>query len=602
MTFEIAFAFAIAAAAIIAFASGRLPPDLVGIGVLLATVFGGLISHESALMGFANPAIFTIGAIFVISAGLTHTGVAFAIGRVIRRLAGRSEARLIVVSMLLVAGLSAFMNSVGAVAVLLPAVVAAARDMQAPVARVLMPVSFGSLLGATLTLVGTPSNILVSGVLANQGYQEFGLFEFTPFGVVLLAVGVAVVLLTRRALLPDRPAGAQAAAMLPAERKQHAPYRLEERLFEAALAPESALAGQTLRDSALGRTYGIGVLAILRDGRAIAAPVPDVALLAGDRLILSGRAEDVERMGRQHPLEISGAQSMHTEFLQAGAVGIVEVVLGPRSRFIGRTLAQLRFREQYGANVLGIWRDGAPRRTRLAAMPLQAGDAMLLQAPVERLAQFRASPDLVVLTEETGARLRRRRAPIAVAILLGFVIALVLHLQPVAIVAVTAAAAMVLTGCVRMSEARQSIEWRVIVLIGSMSALAQAVLDTGAAAWLADGMAASLGALGPLPVMAGVLLLTAAFAHVMGNHVSALLMAPLAIHAALGVGADPRMFAMAVALGATLIFMNPYAHPGHILVTGPGNYRFGDFVRFGALLGVLALAAAFGMLLLVFGN
>ena len=596
MTFEIAFVLTVTVAALLLLALTRFPPDLIAFGVLLTLFFGRVITVEQALGGFSNQAVIAVGAILVMSAALTSTGVAAYIGAWIRRVAGHSEIRLIALTMASVAVLSAFMNSVGACAVLLPAVVAAAREMNTPVSRVLMPLAFGSLLGAMLTLVGTPSNILTSGILEQSGYEPLGLFEFTPIGVLALLLGIGLVVLTRRRLLPVRAGGTQAA---PAGVEHHA-YRLEERLFEAVVPADSQLVGQSLLTAGIGEAFGIAVLAIERNGVTTAAPGPSEALQAGDYLLLAAREDDIERLREVHALQVQDSMRLGADALRSSALTMAEVVLRPRSDLVGQTLAEMDFRDGHGANVLGIWRDGQPRRTRLAAMPLVGGDALLVQGPPVALRQLRDSRDFVMLTEDLTTT-RNKRAPVAVALLLLFVVALMLQLAPVAIVGVAAAAAMVLTGCITMDDARRAVEWRAILLIAAMLPLAEAMRSTGAAAFLAEQATESLGTFGALPVLAGVLLLTFFFTHIMGNHVTAVLMAPLAIDAAIRMGADPRMFALGVALAATSGFATPYAHPGNLLVMGPANYRFSDFVRMGLPLGLLTLTGSFILLSLIYG-
>lgn len=596
MTFDIAFVLVVTLLALLLLASGRIPPDLIAFGVLLILFFGRVITVEQALSGFSNQAVIAVGAILVISAGLTSTGVAAHLGAWIRRVAAHSEVRLIALTMASVAVLSAFMNSVGACAVLLPAVVAAAREMNTPVSRVLMPLAFGSLLGAMLTLVGTPSNILASGVLEQSGYEPFGLFEFTPFGALALLLGIGFTLLTRSRLLPVRRGGAQAAP----PGVEHQAYRLDERLFEAVVPADSQLVGQSLLAAGIGEAFGIAVLAIEREGTIAAAPASSEVLLAGDYLLLGAREADIDRLRQVHALQVQDSVRLGADALRAGSLSMTELVLRPRSELVGQTLEDVDFRDRFGSTVLGIWRDGAPRRTRLAKLALEGGDALLVHGPPLALRQLRDSADFVVLTEDAETAPRARRAPLAVAILVLFVLGLMLNVAPVAIMGVAAAAVMVLTGCVTMDDARSAVEWRAILLIAAMLPLAEAMQTTGTAAFLAERSTESLGAFGALPVLAGVLLLTFFFTHIMGNHVTAVLMAPLAIDAAVRMGADPRMFALGVALAATSGFATPYAHPGNLLVMGPANYRFGDFVRMGLPLGLLTLAGSFVLLSLLF--
>ena len=597
MTVEIGFVLLVTAAAMAFFALSRFPPDLIAFGVLLTLFFGRAITVEQALRGFSNQAVVAIGAIFVISAALISTGVASVIGGWIGRLSGQSEVRLIGLTMASVAVLSAFMNSVGAAAVLLPAVVVAARAMDTPVSRVLMPLAFGSLLGAMLTLVGTPSNILTSTVLQQSGYAGFGIFEFTPFGLIALLLGIGIVLIGRRRFLPIRPGIKQT------KRTSHDDaYRLDERLFEAVVPKGSELVRKTLRDIRLGERFGVAVLAVERDGKTVVSPQPDHVILVGDYVVLSARQDDIQRLCGVYALDVQDQVRLGSNALRTEGVSMAELVLMPRSDLIGRTLTEVDFRETYGFSVLGIWRDGHPLRTRLAQIQIQSGDALLVQGSQASLGKLRESTDFVVLTEETTVPTRQNRAPLAIAILLGFVVALVLQLAPVAIVGIAAAVMMVATGCVTMDEARRAIQWRAILLISAMLSLAEAMVGTGTVSFLADWATESLGTLGVLPVLASVLVLTFFFTHVMGNHVTAVLMAPLAIDAAVRMGADPRMFALGVALAATSGFASPYAHPGNLLVMGPGSYRFGDFFRLGIVVGLLTLTASFTMLVLIYGR
>ncbi|MDE2766723.1 MAG: SLC13 family permease, partial [Chloroflexota bacterium] len=427
-------------------------------------------------------------------------------------------------------------------------------------------------------------------------YEPFGLFELTPFGALALLLGIGLILLTRRRLLPVRSGGAQAASA----GVEHQAYRLDERLFEAVVPADSQLVGQSLMAAGIGGAFGIAVLAIEREGNIAAAPAPGEVLLAGDYLLLGAREADIDRLRQVHGLQVQDRVRLGADALRAGSLSMTELVLRPRSGLVGQTLEDIDFRDRFGSTVLGIWRDGAPRRTRLAKLALEGGDALLVHGPPVALRQLRDSPEFVVLTEDAETPPRARRAPLAVAILLLFVLGLVLNVAPVAIMGVAAAAVMVLTGCVTMDDARSAVEWRAILLIAAMLPLAEAMQTTGAAAFLAERSTESLGAFGALPVLAGVLLLTFFFTHVMGNHVTAVLMAPLAIDAAVRMGADPRMFALGVALAATSGFATPYAHPGNLLVMGPANYRFGDFVRMGLPLGLVTLAGSFILLSLIF--
>ena len=601
MTPDIGLTIAILVIAVGIFATNRVPFDLIGIAVLVAVFFVGLIPLEKALSGFANNAIITIGSVYVISEGLSRTGVAYSLGQYLQRIAGGSEARLITLTMLTVGGLSGFMNAIGAAAVMLPAIVAAARAMDAPVSRVLLPLSYGALMGSMLSLVGTPANLLVNSVMVDRGFESFQLFDFTPVGAAILAAGIVTMVFGRRWLLPDHAGSSEIDSMLPADSRHHEPYQLEETVFEVAVPFTSNLVGQTVAEANLGRDYGVYVFAIARGGRLLASELAKTVVDSDDHLLVCGQPADLDRMTSEFGLGEAELSETDLGQLGSGAARMAEVVVAPRSDLIQKTLPDVEFTARFGLNVLAVWREGVPHRTRLAELRLQQGDTLLVQGPTASVDELRQrSEDLVVISQETGMRFRRSRAPLSIAVLVLFVIGMVTNAAPVAIVALAAAAAMVVVGAVTMDEARTSVSWRAIILIGGMLAMAEAMTATGAAEYLARSMVDVVGGAGWQGVLAVILLLTSLFAVFVNNHVAAVLMAPLAIDAALNSGGDPRMFIMAVALGAATGYATPFAHPGNILVMGPGNYRFNDFVRAGVPVALVVMAVGYLTLLVVF--
>ncbi|MXW28353.1 MAG: TRAP transporter large permease subunit [Chloroflexi bacterium] len=389
--------------------------------------------------------------------------------------------------------------------------------------------------------------------------------------------------------------------MLPADSRHHEPYQLEEAVFEVEVPFTSNLVGQTVAEANLGRDYGVYVFAIARGERLLASGLAKTIVESNDHLLVSGQVPDLDRMTSEFGL--GAAEPSDTDLGQLGSGGarMAEVVVAPRSDLIQRTLPEVEFTARFGLNVLAVWREGVPRRTRLAELRLQQGDTLLVQGPTASVDELRQrSEDLVVISQETGMRFRRNRAPLSIAVLALFVIGMVTNAAPVAIVALAAAGAMVVVGAVTMDEARTSVSWRAIILIGGMLAMAEAMTETGAAEYLARSMVDVVGGAGWQGVLAVILILTSLFAIFVNNHVAAVLMAPLAIDAALNSGGDPRMFIMAVALGAATGYATPFAHPGNILVMGPGNYRFNDFVRAGVPVALVVMAVGYATLLVVF--
>jgi len=390
MTPEIGMVLAILALAVILFVTERLSVDLVALLVLGSLALAGLVTPAEALSGFSSPAVVTVWAMFVISGALSRTGVANIVGHQVLRLAGTGEAQLIAVIMLTAAVLSAFMNNVGVVALLLPVVMDIARRIHVPPSKLLMPLAFGALLGGLTTMVATPPNILVSDVLRDYGLRPFGMFDFTPVGVTVMLVGVAFMALVGRHLLPARDIAREISA--PDQTDLGKFFGLRERMFIVRLPINSVLAGKSLAESRLGSALGLNVIAIFRDGQTELSPDPGTLLRANDRLLVEGEhGQLAELRGRRHLLVADDRPAI--EKLISDQVALGEVRLLSDSTFVGQTLRQLDFRQRFGVNVLAMLRDGVPRRTNVKGIRLQAGDTLLIHGRATQLEALRAVSD-----------------------------------------------------------------------------------------------------------------------------------------------------------------------------------------------------------------
>jgi di/tricarboxylate transporter len=419
MTPEIALTLSIIVVAIILFATEKLRVDVIALIVLLSVGLTGLVSPEEIFSGFANPAVITVWAVFMVSGGLFKTGVADILGRGILRLSGTSEVRLIAVIMLTCGIMSGFMNNVGATAVLLPVVVGISRRTKVPVSKLLIPLAFSSLLGGELTVIGTPANILGTGILAARGLPTFEFFDFLPIGALFLGTGVAYMLVIGRHLLPARQGPDDARTIT----------QLRGYVSEVAVGPDSRLIGQTLIESRLGAEYELTVLAIERDGHLRTALHPDTTRIqSGDLLVVEGAAENLVRVRDALRLVIDVEKTAELEQeLEADKVDLIEATLAPASRMVDQTLGEIGFRTRYGFSVLAVWRQGEAITQRLRDLQLKFGDALLLQGPRHRLQALQEGDDFLVL-EPVAIELRRlSKAPIAVAIM---ALALGLVLKP----------------------------------------------------------------------------------------------------------------------------------------------------------------------------
>jgi len=390
MTPQIAMVLAILALAIMLFVTERLRVDIVALLVLISLALTSLVTPAEALSGFSNPAVVTVWAVFILSGGLSRTGVANLVGRQVLRLAGQSEVRLVAVIMLTAGIVSSFMNNVGAVALLLPVVMDIARRTGQPPSKLLMPLAFSSLLGGLTTLIGTPPNILVSDALRDYGLRPFQLFDYTPVGLTVMLAGVAFMTLVGRHLLPTRDLAKESPAQNQTDSRQL--YDLHERLSVMRLPADSVLASKTLAESRLGSALGLNVIAILRDGQVQRAPDPDIILQSGDRLLVEGRLDQLDELRDWRHLAFENNRRAVKRLIST-EIDIAEVRLSPHSLLVGQTLLQSDFRRHFGVNVLAILRGGVPRRTNLQDTPLQPGDILLIRGPEARLKVLQDAPD-----------------------------------------------------------------------------------------------------------------------------------------------------------------------------------------------------------------
>ena len=768
MTLDIAIVLIILGVSLVLFISEVIRMDLVALLVLGALALTGLVDADQAFAGFSNGAVITVWAMFILSEGLTRTGIADIIGRQVMRLGGTREFTMIVVIMVTGAVLSAFMNNIGVAALMLPVVVDVARRTRIPASRLLMPLAYSTLLGGLMTLIGTPPNLLISESLTRYGLETFELFDFTPLGGAVMAIGVIFVALFGRMLLPKQVAehGRQVSQRsLRAQYKLHertfmmrvpthsilvgktlaesrigsstgliilalirqgrseplpsrqtvlrggdgilvqgrvdqfrelrrwsdlviereAPvlksmvaakvsyaeitiadtspmvselvrhagfrsrfdvavvglrrrnqyrltnfsyvplrkgervlvqgeheaiaqlekfsdfaevdilegdrlqeqYRTDERMFVVRLPKESDLVGATLAKSRLADVFDFRVVAIFRDGELSVMPRGDEELAGGDLLLIEGQPSDLDVLRGLQEFEIETSVPANLGAFESERLTLMDATLDPRSTLAGRTVGELNFRERYGIELAGIWREGETVGTELADERLQIGDALLLLGPRDRLQLLESDSDFLILTPLGKEPPDTRRAPLAALIMLTVVVSVMMGKAPISIAAVIGASIMVLTGCLNMEQAYRSIDWRAIFLIAGMLPLGTAMAETGAATYLADQVMALLGDAGPWPVIMGLYVLTAMATMIIPTAALVVLMSPIVLSAMADMGLQPQTAMMAIAMAASASFTSPISHPANILVMGPGGYRFIDYLKVGVPLTIV---------------
>jgi di/tricarboxylate transporter len=592
LTSQIVLVLAIAAGAMLLFAWGRLRPDVVGVIVMTTLILSGLLTPSQGISGFANEAMLTVAAMFVLTAGLTRTGAVEALGRSVGRVAGESEIRLLLVSLAIVIPMSAFLNNTPVVAVMVPLLLALSRKTGAHPSRLLMPISFGSQMGGTLTLIGTSTNLLVAGMLVELGLPRLRLFDVTPPALVLTVIGVLYLLTLGRRLTPVRKSGGDLLA------------RYELRDYSAALEvlQTSPLAGRTLRDLRFGTRYGLDVVAVHRAGQPVASPSADTQVQKGDVLLVTGRVSEIARIGGEAGLRIStpsaemdlllGTEPAPPRANEGRIVQLAELLVPPGSTLAGRTLGELHFRSRFGVSVLGVHRHGAALHDRPRDISLMAGDLLLVEGNPEGLLALHEDRGLTLLGVIQPPSLRRPKLRLAVFIQASVVLLAAFGIVPILVAALAGVVAMFLTGCVTPEEAYREVDWSVLVLLGSILPLGLAMQESGAAALIASGLLRLASPLGLVGTLAAFYLLASLMTEVISNNATAVVLTPIAVAAAVGLGVSPMPFVVAVMFAASNSFMTPVGYQTNMFVYGPGGYRFSDFLRVGGPLNLLMVVAA----------
>lgn len=577
MSVEIALVLGLLIATVALFAIEKLPVDLTTLSVLIVLVATGILSVEQAFDGFSNPIIVVLASLFVISGTLERSGVMDAVGARLHRVARGGQRQLVLAVMALSALLSAFASNTMTTAVLTPPVMGVARKAGVSPSKVLMPLAYASILGGTCTLIGTSTNVAVSGYVARAGMAPVGLFELAPVGLVLVAVGLAYMLLVGRRLLPDHQPDTLAEE-----------YNIREYLSEVDVPAASPLVGQRIFESGLA-ALGVRILKVMRGGEEL-IPDPRTVVAAGDVFIVQARPEDLLKVKAASGIDIRPERLLGDLGTPAGAIRIVEMLVTPQSDLRDRTLQEANFRERYGLTVLAIYRHGHVIVERLSRMRLRTGDLLLVQGPSERLTYLRRHPDLWTLEEIDPSRYGSRRGLLTVGALVVALAASALGAVPLAIAVLAAGLVAVGSRAITMDEAYEFIDWRLLVLIGGMTAFGTAMQESGAASFLAGGIVGLLRPFGDLVVLGGFLVLTMLLTQPMSNAAAALVVLPIAIESARLLGAEPRTFAIGIMLGASVSLITPF-EPACILVYGPGKYRFADFVKVGSALTALLVVA-----------
>jgi di/tricarboxylate transporter len=532
------------------------------------------VQPGDAFAGFGSDTVLMIAALFVMTDALVRTGVVDSLGRQLQRYGGQSPYTMAIIIMVVVSLLSAFISNTAATAVFVPVAIGLAKRASLSPSKLLMPLAFASILTSSVTLISTSTNIVISGLMVARGMPPMGMFELAPVGIPITIVGLAYMFTLGMKLLPDRH-----------EESLEEDYHLRDYLTEVVVLPESPLVGKSLAEISRDNEIDWVPLSILREKQRI-IPRRRQTLQAGDVLLVEVKADEIIHIKETAGLEIRADLKLPEDPFNREESQLVEAMLMPGSEMRGRTLRGLRFYDRFGLSVLAINRRGVTLRSKLSRIILRVGDVLLLQGSREDMQRFMAEDSLTLLSDISE---RRPRSPKAKYTLIIFAVAILLgtfKVLPFAAATVIGAFLMLSIRAITPEEAYAAIEWRIIVLIGSMIAFGSAMEQSGTADFLAQKIVSFSGGYGPYVVLGAFFVLTLVLTQPMSNQAAALVLLPVALQTANTLQLNPRTFAMMIAVAASCSYLTPL-EPSCVLVYGPGRYRFMDFFKVGALLTVL---------------
>jgi di/tricarboxylate transporter len=598
MTQPIAIVLVLLLVALVLFATEKIPIDIVTILLVIGLVLTGTLNVSEAFAGFGNDIVITIAGLFVLTGGLVKTGVVDLVGRRLHRIAGGNEFKLTTLVMFTAAACASVMKNTTTTAMFVPVVLGIAQRAKVQPSKLLMPLAFGAILGGTCTLIGTSTNLAVSGALAKLGQNgellqrfnigpqplaPFTMFELTPVGIAIVVVGMLYMLLLGLRLLPARGSADSLVEQ----------YGMRQYISEVVVVEGSPLAGKTLEEGNLSEMLDLMVIGIIRGTQGRLPPRGEEVLREGDLLLVQGRMEDILRVKDEAGIEIRSDFELQPHDLEAGDVELFEAMVLRGSEMNGRTLRSLNFRDRYDLTVLAINRHGMALLTKLSTVTLRFGDVLLVQGTKEYVERL-TSDGHVLLLEESNLQGQRERAGKrwwAVGAFLVFLTFSVLHLPqvPLAVAVLFGVLILLASRAVILHEVYELIDWRLIVLIAGMISFGTAMEKTKADQYLADMIVNNFQSYGGLAVLAGFFALTVALTQPMSNQAAALVVLPIAVKTALALGLNPRAFAVAVTYAASCSFLTPL-EPACVLIYTPGRYRFLDFVKVGSILTVAVFA------------
>jgi len=588
MDTQIVLTLGVLVVALIAFVAEWLPVDITAIIVAIVLMLLGLVSPDEGIAGFGNSATITVMAMFILSAGITRTGAIRVARDLLVKWGGKNPSQQIFVMGAIVGPITAFINNTAVDAIFLPIIEDWCKKQKVSVSKLLIPLSYATVLGGMITLIGTSTNILASGVSKKLGYGEFSLFQFTTLGIVTFIIGLLYLTFVAPKLLPDRKPVANSS--LSEE------YGLKDYVSEVVISPRSSLIGQTLNESEIQRKFDIDVLEIIHNENHFPQPLGDKELSAGDILLVRGTREDLLKIRDERGIEIladvqfsqklGGEDSIESEMI-SGEENIAEILILSNSRLIGSTLKDLRFRQRYNATVIAIRRGEELVRERLGKVPLRFGDLLLVQGPKQSILGLQTTRELLVLEQQDVDSVQQNKAGIAVAIVLGVIIVAALDLFPILVTALVGVVLMIITGCLKPGEIYGAVRWDIIFLLAGLIPLGTAMENSGTNEWLANNLVSLGGQFSGYWILTFFYLITSFLTEILSNNAAVVLMIPIAVQVAKTLSLNPYALMFAVTFAASNSYLTPIGYQTNTMVYGPGGYKFLDFTRVGLPLNLI---------------
>ena len=583
MTPEIAIVLGVITLMFILFVMELFPLDVTALSILAVVLVLGYISPEEAISGFANPAVITIALLFVLSHALQKSGILEYMVIRLNKLTERSRFLGLFVFLISVALASAFVNNTAIVAIFIPLTIRLAQKYNLSPSKLLMPLSYIAIIGGTLTLVGTSTNLLVNSIYVNSisSSPPLGMFEFAKFGLVMLVIGMAYLLIAVPFLIPSRTVTSSLTKS----------YHMGGYLTELKVSADSPLVGRTCKERAVNKNYDITVLDILRDGKLISKNIRDTFIHPEDILFVRGSLENFLRMKEVEKVTMLTDEKLTQDELIHDDNTLVECLITNQTDLVGKSLMEINFRRRFGSFILAIRREGEILRKKIAHVVLQAFDTLLIYGPIEKIKELSDSGDFIVLGEIEATLQKHKYWWVSVTVILGTVILAALGIVPILKGALIGTIFLLVIRVITANEAYQSINWQVIVLIAALIPLGIVIQKSGTAFWIGTVLNDIANAFNPLVrptiMLSLVYLVTIILTEMTSNAATAIIMTPIAISAAQQMGLDPRTFVFAVCFAASASFITPIGYQTNLMVYGPGGYKFTDYVRVGLPLAIV---------------